>query len=329
MAAAVALVCASAGAQTQDGSLATELFTAGRDLLKAGKYSAACPKLAESARLDPRVGTLARLGECEEKLGQLALARGYWQQAVNLARAQHDERRDHVEQEFRRVDAMVPKLTLDLAGVVPDGFELTIDDSNVGAGGLGVPLPVEAGVHTIAAGAKGKTRWSTTVDTKSDGAVTNVDIPTLVDEPTSLPPAAPPVAQVKNPVSNRELAAEATTSSMSPLRIVALGTGGAGIVSLGIGVAFAISAKSMLDASNAPGGCLGDLCPSDAAAKRNDAHDAGNVATAFLVSGAVLTGAGIALWLLAPTAHAPSRTTVRLLPYVSPNGVTMTVAGRF
>lgn len=325
--AATALVSAPAVAQSRDGSLASELFTAGRDLSKAGNYAAACPKLAESARLDPRVGTLARLGECEEKLGHLARARGYWQQAVNLARAQYDERREHVEQEFRRVDALVPKLALSLAGAVPDGFELTIDDTLVGAGGLGVPLPVDSGAHTIAAGAKGKTRWSTTVETKSDGSVTNVEIPTLADEVTSAPP--PPAVPPKTTAAPIHEAPAATPSTFGPVRIVALGTGAVGIVSLGIGVAFAINAKSMLDASNAPGGCVGDLCPPEAAAKRNDARDAGNLATGFLVSSAVLTSAGFAMWLLAPTPRAPARATVRLLPCASPNGVTMNVAGRF
>jgi len=324
---AVALVCAPARAQGSDASVASELFTAGRDLLKAGKYSEACPKLAESARLDPRVGTLARLAECEEKLGHLARARGFWQQAVNLARAQHDDRHEHVEQEFRRLDSVVPKLALTFAGAVPDGFEVRIDDTSVGAGGLGVPLPVESGAHTIAASAKGKARWSTTVETKNDGAVTNVEIPTLVDEPASIPPpvatvAVPPKGVIAEPPP-------APTSSMTPLRIAALGTGGAGILGLGIGVAFAVRAKSLFDASNVAGGCVGDVCPSAAAGKRNDALTAGNVATALLVSGGVLTAAGVVLWIVAPPTHARAPHAVRLLPCPSPEGVTVNLTGRF
>ena len=43
--------------------MATELFNAGRDLMTAGNFAAACPKLAESARLDVKVGTLGKLAE--------------------------------------------------------------------------------------------------------------------------------------------------------------------------------------------------------------------------------------------------------------------------
>ena len=39
-----------------DAALATELFNTGRDLMKDGQFVAACPKLSESVRLDPKVG---------------------------------------------------------------------------------------------------------------------------------------------------------------------------------------------------------------------------------------------------------------------------------
>src|SRR5687767_9143297 len=57
---------APASAQTHDAAAATQLFQEGRDLLKQGKHAAACAKLAESQRLDARVGTLLNLADCEE-----------------------------------------------------------------------------------------------------------------------------------------------------------------------------------------------------------------------------------------------------------------------
>src|SRR5207248_8067153 len=84
-----------ARAQSNDAGIASQLFDAGRDLMKRGDYASACPKLFESARLEPRVGTLARLAECEEKIGHLAAARGHWKDTVELARAQKDDRATH------------------------------------------------------------------------------------------------------------------------------------------------------------------------------------------------------------------------------------------
>lgn len=100
---------AHAQARPRDVALATELFNAGRDLMKDANYAAACPKLGESARLDPKVGTLARLAECEEGLGHVAVARSRWQQALNLAKTSGDPRTAHVEGELLRIDRVVPK----------------------------------------------------------------------------------------------------------------------------------------------------------------------------------------------------------------------------
>jgi hypothetical protein len=317
----VLLAAAPALAQTaSDTGVATELFNAGRDLIKAGNYAAACPKLADSARLDAKVGTLARLAECEEKLGQLVDARAYWQQALNLARVQHDERTAHVESELARVDGVVPKLKVDAKGSDAPGFALKVDDLQVGKGGLGIPLPVQPGNHTLVATATGKKPWSTTISTSANGAVTAVTIPALDDD------IAAPVPPPKAPPPH----VDTLPDRGSPWRTVGLVTAGVGVVGVGIGAVFGFLAKQKYDDSNAqPGGCDAQSnCPPSAAATRNDARTSGNVSTVLFIAGGALTAGGLAIWLLAPKA-ASSSASLAAAPVVGAQGAGLSIRGAF
>jgi hypothetical protein len=308
--ASIVLVSAVAHAQpsSTDVALATELFNAGRDLVKEGNYAAACPKLAESARLDAKVGTLARLAECEEHIGKLASARAHWQQASNLAKSTNDNRVAHAESELARIDRMVPKIEIVLSGDAPRDLVLRLDDAELGAGSLGVKLPVDPGKHTIHASAAGKRAASVEMEAKADGVVSRVVIPALADEaspapvPAPVPPAPPP----------REPPPESTGSS--PLRTIGLATAAVGVVGIGVGTVFGFVAKSKRDDSNVqPGGCTGNDCPQPAADARNDARSAGNVSTVFFVAGAVLAAAGVTMFFVAPT----NARAVRIAPVVA------------
>src|SRR5262249_46092864 len=82
---------------------------------------------------------------------------------------------------------------------------------------------------------------------------------------------------------------------------------GAGVVGLGVGTLFALSAKSRYDDSlNHCDRTNHDLCDPQGVSTRNDARSAGNVATAALGGGAAAVVVGGVVWLTAPSGARPT-----------------------
>ena len=111
----IALWGRQASAQS-DSAAARALFAEGRQLMSAEKYTEACPKLEESLRLDPGMGTQFNLAHCWEKLGRSASAWAMFLDVAAAARAGNQPQREAAAKE--RAAALEPKLTR-LRVVVP------------------------------------------------------------------------------------------------------------------------------------------------------------------------------------------------------------------
>ena len=314
------IIALSAGAfaQEQDEALATELFNAGRDLMADGNYTQACPKLAESARLSTAVGTLGKLAECEERIGKLLSARTHWQQALNLARAQGDERVALVEQQVARLDAVVPKVRIVAPLTRPAGLQVVFDGTPLSVGSLGVAFPVDPGPHEVEATAPRRSPVRLSVSVSADGAITVVSLPELADDQPAVVPATtlPPPA----PESNTTVSDDRANS----LGTVGLVVAGVGAVGVGVGAYFGGLAKSRLESSNDMG-CNGNVCPPDAAAKRDDAREAGTTSTVFFLAGGALVAGGLGLLLFGPDEKNESAPT--LSAGASPDGAGLLMRG--
>src|SRR6185503_16570996 len=87
---------------------AEALFEEGRKLLAAGEVRAACPKFAESYRLDTALGALLNLSTCHEREGRTATAWSEFRQAETEAASLRDEARRKLAADHAA--ALEPKL---------------------------------------------------------------------------------------------------------------------------------------------------------------------------------------------------------------------------
>src|SRR5690349_11629781 len=92
-----------------DKASAEALFDDALRAMKEGKYAEACPKLENSQRIDPGVGTLLYLADCYEKIGRTASAWATFREAQSQAEASGQAKRAKAARE--RVDKLDPQLS--------------------------------------------------------------------------------------------------------------------------------------------------------------------------------------------------------------------------
>ena len=169
------------GPSTSEQLLAESLFTEGRALMDQGRYPEACPKLAESQRLDPGGGTLLNLGVCHEKEGKLGSA--YVELDAALAQASQEGRKDRAELARARLAALTPKLPRLTVRVLVDepGLEVKVDGVVLRKPAWGVASIVDPGLHVVEAVVPGKRAFSVSMNV-GEAEKRTVDVPALVAE---------------------------------------------------------------------------------------------------------------------------------------------------
>jgi len=298
----------SARAAGSDSAIAEGLFNDAKQLLDKGDTTHACPKFAESLRLDPTLGTRLNLAHCYEVAGKTASAWGEYKEVVRQAHAGNDEKRAQIAQQ--KVDAIEATLShVTFRAPSSDGVSFKIDGAALEAAVLGTAVPIDPGDHAIEATAPGKTPYKASFHVDAQ-ASSIVDVPALVDAPVAVTP--PPV--VGEPHHD-----EAPADNGSTKRTVGYIVGGAGIVAIGVGAYFGVRTLSL--ASDVSSACPNGPCTSpDAIDKNSTAHTDALISDITIGVGVVAIAAGVYLILTSKPSHEANHSAFQIVPTGSLHG---------
>jgi hypothetical protein len=310
-----------------DSALAETLYRQGRDLMTQGKAAEACPKFAESQRLDPATGTMLNLAACYEAVGKLASAwLAYTEAAVAARRDQREDRVRFAQERIQRLEPQLSRLTITLApGADASGLQIHLNGALWGEAARGVPTPVDPGVYRIEATAPGKKAWHEAITIGKVRENRTLVVPRLKDEPvaagtstrTEGAPVAPDQIVKERPLTAPIYVAAGTSVALAAAAVVT-------------GLSY-MKRKSDYEASNDD--------PNATVDERRDLHDSAQamsiVSTALTAAAVVTTGITVGLYLTRPersrstqTGFAGPKRGVRLSGFVLPGSGGLCISGR-
>jgi hypothetical protein len=277
--------------QPRDPIAAEILFTRGKQLMDQGHTAEACTAFAESQRLDPAGGTLTRLALCHEAQGKLASA---WLEFTEVIRVSKETAGDPTKFTERvriareHLSALEPRLSKLIvrvsSGARLDGLRVSANGLPRNEGSWGIAIPVDPGEVEVVATAPGHQAFKTTAHAE-EGKQASIEIPVL--EPEPLPPA---------PDAVHEAPAASAPASSSPLRPIAIGVGAAGLVAIGVGSYFGVTAMSKWNDSNKQ--CTGSMCTPLGLSLAHDAKQAAVLSDVTFGIGIAAVAAGVVLYFV-------------------------------
>ncbi|WP_437675712.1 hypothetical protein [Sorangium sp. So ce131] len=328
---------ARADATAAEKAAAEALFDGALDLMREGRHAEACPRLEQSQRIDPGIGTLLYLAECYEKTGRTASAWATFRQAMSESRAAgQTERARKAQARATQLEPTLPKLKVEVAaeGKAVEGLSVRVAGKAVDSALFGIAIPVDPGDIAIEASAPGHESWTATVKIRA-GAVETVSVPAL-KRAASAPPAgaeaeaaapdAPPPARAAERPGSGPGSGNPAESKMNPLRLAGLVAGGVGVVGIGLGSFFGV--KAIAKNSDAKGYCpRGNTCDDPRGVTLTDeAQSAATVANVAIGVGAAALAGGVVLYLVGAPRQEPQ---VQVAPLIDARNIGLRVGGTF
>jgi hypothetical protein len=289
------------------------MFELGRQAATQGQYSTACNLFKESYRLDPAVGTLINLGDCEEHLGHPREALAWYEKAFSRLSVT-DDRMTLVQQRIQAVEKLGARLEIRAGKGAPPETKVTLDGELVDAAHMKTSILLPPGNHVVVATAVGY-RGSRQGVSLKEGEARSLQVwpgPPLEEAVPTFVEAAPDTGR-------RDREAQAST-----WRTVGWGAGAAGLASLWVGSVtglFALDRESIRSKN-----CTADnVCNQTGVDAASSGRTLATVSTVTMIAGGVALGVGAYL-VLSNRAGAPQTV---VAPNASPQGGGLSLLHRF
>lgn len=321
----VALSASLAAAQPEPAgstAVAEVMFQQARELFKQQQYAEACPRFAESQRLEPKLGTLLNLAVCHEKLGKIATAWAEYTSALTVAhREQRKDREDFAREQVAALERRIAHVSLQIK-VPPADLVVSLDDQPLDHTALNTPLPIDPGAHRITATAPGKIPWSKAIEASAERAEIPVTIPPLeaANAPPSSAPAPPAPTGFTPPPPRVPFVLPAPVAPPPLVREDhrALIYGGFGVGAAGVLVGAITGGITLAQAGTIRDTCGNNVCGASQQDAISSATTLANVSNVSFVIGALGAGVGVVgLVLSQPRASTP-KTALSVTPVLGP-----------
>jgi hypothetical protein len=249
----------AARAQAGDAALAEALFREGKALMKIGKYDEACPKLAESNRVDPGTGTLLALAFCHEEQGRTATAWAEYNEVAAAAARQRNSERGRVARgRIAELEPRLSKLAVVVSAEVASlpSLRITLDGRPLGEATWGSEVPVDPGDHVIQAEADHKKSLTRSVHLRPEADRQTVTILPLEDEtavatphesPTPGPRESssfPPPSPLAETPSDRAPEVRSPKAAHRPIPVPTYVAAGVGVAAIGSFAYFGLTGRA-------------------------------------------------------------------------------------
>jgi hypothetical protein len=287
--------------------------------MQAGRFESGCPALAASYKLDPLPGALFTLAECEHKWGKLATALAHYAayldafSRMTTRQKANQIGRDRIAQAQRdQLERDVPRLTIKLGATAPQETAVHCDGEPLGAPSLGLPLPIDPGVHSVTAETSDARRYeeqlTLTTAERQTIVVEFPPAPNVSGQP--LPPAGTDVRSSagasSSPAATRQ---EAPAPSSAPSRTWLYAAGAVGVGGLAVGMVAGIVTIAHKGTIDRHCGIGGDptSCDADGKSAADASHVTGLVSDIGFGVGVAGVAAAAVLWATQPRPAASKR----------------------
>ncbi len=300
---------------------ADEAFKQGRELLKAGKFAQACEQFEKSQELDPALGTLYNIAQCDAEIGKLAESLAAYKDVI--ARDTNAARRQAASDAIAKLEPRVPRLIVKAEA----GVTLELDGQPIA---VETATPIDLGKHKLVAIRGGHRGVVTTVKVPDEGKTLTITAKPPAEEGDVVlrAPDDKPDLRVADPADSSPVAehAGAWTTHRKEIAIGTMAVGGAAFAT---GLLFgALASSNWNDAKALCNGttvCTNQAVADQAAALGNSASSKATASTIFVIAGIGIAAAGVVLYTTAPSKE--HQLSVTAMPAL--DGGTFALSGKF